>query len=532
MASLGTHYTLCGGWWPTKGVHYVAPVDRLPEDRLRFQDLVDHLSRQILHRPAGDRLLKACCNAVGCQAPRVDRRGPRRGGVGHAPAAHHLPRLPRLHEQVTQTMTQQDCCPEFADAEPARPVPRRPRRRRLDDRLRLRRRHRLAGLGRVQRPRCSWCCRCAGRATASAWSSRTRTRRTTPRGPTSPSPPRRCWPRTACSACTRSSSRCCRSGPPARWPRCTRPACRRRTARTSPRWRRSRTPHPGSSVRSGWLNRLIGTDADANPLQGLNLAGGVAPASLYGPQPVMSAPAASAAWRIAGDDDWDTEHRRVRVAAHALGRQHLRARPGDEVDVRRGRRLPARQGHPRRAGQRRRVPRVRPRPRARRGRARHQGRRRRRRAHRRPGRLGHAHRHRHRRVGARCVQNAGDLARSLAAFLTDLGPWADKVTVVTISEFGRRVQENASGGTDHGYGNVMFLAGAGRQGRHVLRHVARPLQHPRRRPARDHGLPQRAVGDRRQPLRRQPRRRLPRLRPQSRRSDARRLSRSVAARSG
>ena len=33
---------------------------------------------------------------------------------------------------------------------------------------------------------------------------------------------------------------------------------------------------PGSAVRSGWLNRLIGTDADANPLQALNLAGGVA----------------------------------------------------------------------------------------------------------------------------------------------------------------------------------------------------------------------------------------------------------------
>ena len=62
------------------------------------------------------------------------------------------------------------------------------------------------------------------------------------------------------------------------------------------------------------------------------------------------------------------------------------------------------------------------------------------------------------------MQNAGDLADSLAAFLTDLGPWADKVTVVTISEFGRRVQENASGGTDHGYGNVMFLAGAGVKG--------------------------------------------------------------------
>src|SRR3954465_13230038 len=46
---------------------------------------------------------------------------------------------------------------------------------------------------------------------------------------------------------------------------------------------------PGSSVRSGWLNRLVGTDADPNPLQGLALGSGVAPASLYGPQPVMSA---------------------------------------------------------------------------------------------------------------------------------------------------------------------------------------------------------------------------------------------------
>ena len=62
------------------------------------------------------------------------------------------------------------------------------------------------------------------------------------------------------------------------------------------------------------------------------------------------------------------------------------------------------------------------------------------------------------------MNNASGLADSLAAFLTDLGPWADKVTVVTISEFGRRVQENASGGTDHGYGNVMFLAGAGVKG--------------------------------------------------------------------
>ena len=35
---------------------------------------------------------------------------------------------------------------------------------------------------------------------------------------------------------------------------------------------------------------------------------------------------------------------------------------------------------------------------------------------------------------------------------------------MTLSEFGRRVVENDSNGTDHGYGNVMFVAGAGVRG--------------------------------------------------------------------
>jgi uncharacterized protein (DUF1501 family) len=61
-------------------------------------------------------------------------------------------------------------------------------------------------------------------------------------------------------------------------------------------------------------------------------------------------------------------------------------------------------------------------------------------------------------------RNAGNLATSIAAFFTDLGPVADRVTLVTISEFGRRVQENANGGLDHGWGNVMLVAGAGVKG--------------------------------------------------------------------
>jgi uncharacterized protein (DUF1501 family) len=37
----------------------------------------------------------------------------------------------------------------------------------------------------------------------------------------------------------------------------------------------------------------------------------------------------------------------------------------------------------------------------------------------------------------------------------------DGVTVVTLSEFGRRVAENGSGGVDHGHGNAVLMLGGG-----------------------------------------------------------------------
>lgn len=55
----------------------------------------------------------------------------------------------------------------------------------------------------------------------------------------------------------------------------------------------------------------------------------------------------------------------------------------------------------------------------------------------------------------------GDFGASLSAFYTDLFEHMNRVTVVTMSEFGRRVTENASRGTDHGHGNVMFVMGGG-----------------------------------------------------------------------
>lgn len=57
-----------------------------------------------------------------------------------------------------------------------------------------------------------------------------------------------------------------------------------------------------------------------------------------------------------------------------------------------------------------------------------------------------------------------DLASSVDAFFTDLGELAAHVTLVTISEFGRRVEENGSAGLDHGYGNAMFVLGNGVRG--------------------------------------------------------------------
>lgn len=53
------------------------------------------------------------------------------------------------------------------------------------------------------------------------------------------------------------------------------------------------------------------------------------------------------------------------------------------------------------------------------------------------------------------------LARGMAAFHADLGNAMGDVTVVTMTEFGRRAFENASGGTDHGCGSMMLLMGGG-----------------------------------------------------------------------
>jgi uncharacterized protein (DUF1501 family) len=61
---------------------------------------------------------------------------------------------------------------------------------------------------------------------------------------------------------------------------------------------------------------------------------------------------------------------------------------------------------------------------------------------------------------SRLLKEMGD---AVSAFLADLKAQGNlgRVTLMTFSEFGRRVKENASGGTDHGAAAPLFLAGGG-----------------------------------------------------------------------
>ena len=57
-----------------------------------------------------------------------------------------------------------------------------------------------------------------------------------------------------------------------------------------------------------------------------------------------------------------------------------------------------------------------------------------------------------------------DLAEGLAAFHADMHDHMRNLTIVTMSEFGRRASENGSLGTDHGHGSMMMVLSGNVQG--------------------------------------------------------------------
>jgi uncharacterized protein (DUF1501 family) len=213
---------------------------------------------------------------------------------------------------------------------------------------------------------------------------------------------------------------------------------------------------PGSSERNGWLNRLLGELPGTSPLQGTAM-GNQVPTSLFGTQPAFVVNRVDNA-KVSGTEE---DGRRLASLKHAwtgsspMSRAVRDAISGAETfglarDTSAGAPTPAYPG----TGL---------------GKA-----------------LSDVSRIVRSGVGAEVItvdqgdwdmhtdagtlewgdmkRNAGDLASSIAAFFADLGPAADRVTLVTLSEFGRRVKENDDYGTDHGFGNVMFVAGAGVRG--------------------------------------------------------------------
>jgi len=215
---------------------------------------------------------------------------------------------------------------------------------------------------------------------------------------------------------------------------------------------------PGSAARSGWLNRLIGTTAGSSPLQGFNLAGGVTPTSLFGGAATMSAGKVDDV-RLPGEGDDDQGRRRRSLRTMWDHDRSVLARGMRATYAAVDEFGPAKEAVDNTASY----------PATDLGKA-----------------LAQVARAIRGNVGIEVVtvdqgdwdmhsgmgsadrgwmtDNARELAGAIAAFFGDLGDQAGKVTLVTISEFGRRVVENASQGLDHGYGNVMLVAGAGVRG--------------------------------------------------------------------
>lgn len=219
---------------------------------------------------------------------------------------------------------------------------------------------------------------------------------------------------------------------------------------------------PGSTERVGWLNRLIGRDSYTNPLQAISFGESVTPVALAGPQASVAVDTI-ADMQLAGADKWDTARRRPKsmrtMWAGAPGPLGVGARAamqavGDFAPVRAVPAAPA-NGAAYPSGDFGKV-------------------------------MAAAARTIRGDVGADVIavdygswdhhadlgplawgqmqKMTTEFARGVAAFFTDLGPLAAKVTLVTLSEFGRRTKENANYGLDHGYGTAMMLFGAGVKG--------------------------------------------------------------------
>lgn len=219
--------------------------------------------------------------------------------------------------------------------------------------------------------------------------------------------------------------------------------------------------NPGDRERTGWLNRMIGLDGSASPTQGTHVGSGMVPTSLYGreaalatasidqislagPSGAARAEALRQVWSGTGGDLGRSARSALDTARRFKGVAGTGYRPANGAS------------YP-------------------------------------DGDLGDALKESARLVkaglGVKAItvdygswdmhanlgqvgsanptsmhEMADGLAKGLNAFFTDLGAAAGRVTLVTLTEFGRRVAENGSRGLDHGWGNAMLVMGGGVRG--------------------------------------------------------------------
>lgn len=74
----------------------------------------------------------------------------------------------------------------------------------------------------------------------------------------------------------------------------------------------------------------------------------------------------------------------------------------------------------------------------------------------------------HAKQNATMLRPLGRLQQMILALRSELGPLWQKTALLAMTEFGRTVRENGSGGTDHGTGGLMITAGGAIRGGRVL----------------------------------------------------------------
>ncbi|MFY0408240.1 DUF1501 domain-containing protein [Solicola sp. PLA-1-18] len=216
---------------------------------------------------------------------------------------------------------------------------------------------------------------------------------------------------------------------------------------------------PTSSARIGWLNRMIGSIGGADPFEGMFLGGTQTPTSLYGPEISVAANDLAAL-----DLPFGTEAAKRAVLAQGLTEAY--AARGDVL----GRAGATAVGVADRSAGVRALASSKPQNGAsyagdvlgkslaqaaaviRAG------------VGARAITVDHGSWDHHEGVSGRINTMIGGLAKNLAAFFTDLGSAGSDVTVITLSEFGRRLAQNGSYGLDHGYGNCVLALGGGVRG--------------------------------------------------------------------